>query len=222
MGKADYRLIRSGRKTIALSMDRQGSLTVRAPQNVPQARIDAFVVEKRGWIDRTRVRMAELPKVETLALQDGALIPFLGDTLILRLCGTRRVTRRGCELLTPQSADTPVPVVRWLEARARVELAARAARWSQALTLPYQQFRLSRARGRWGSMSARGTLSLNRALILCPPDVVDYVIVHELCHLPPPRPSPAFWALVERLMPAYRGRRDWLKAHGSLIRFLPD
>ncbi len=222
MDKAAYRLIRSGRKTIALSMDRQGSLTVRAPQNVPQARIDAFVSEKRGWIERTRVRMAELPKVETLVLQDGMVIPFFGDTLILRLCDTRRVTRRGGELLTPQSADTPVPIVRWLEARARVELAARAAHWSQTLGLPYRKLRLSRAKGRWGSMSACGTLSLNHALILCPPDVVDYVIVHELCHLPHPDHSPAFWAQVERCMPAYQGRRDWLKAHGSLIRFLPD
>jgi hypothetical protein len=90
-----------------------------------------------------------------------------------------------------------------------------------AIRLYPKTLRLTHAKGRWGSMSTRGTLSLNRALLMCPPDVIDYVIVHELCHIAHPNHSPAFWALVERYLPDYRVKRDWLKTNTSLIAVLP-
>lgn len=67
---------------------------------------------------------------------------------------------------------------------------------------------------RWGSCSAKGTLSFNWRLMLAPPAVLDYVVVHELCHLTHMDHSPAFWALVESVCPDYRIHRKWLKDHG--------
>lgn len=67
---------------------------------------------------------------------------------------------------------------------------------------------------RWGSCSAKGTLSFNWRLMLAPPAVLDYVVVHELCHLTHMDHSPAFWALVESVCPDYRIHRKWLKEHG--------
>ena len=72
-------------------------------------------------------------------------------------------------------------------------------------------------RTRWGSASARGTISLNWRLSLVPPNVAVYVVVHELCHLVEMNHSPAFWALVEGHLPGYRERRRWLRAHGGAI-----
>lgn len=68
---------------------------------------------------------------------------------------------------------------------------------------------------RWGSCSARGTLSFNWRLMLAPPAVLDYVVVHELCHLTHMNHSKAFWALVESVCPDYRAHRKWLKEHGQ-------
>lgn len=68
---------------------------------------------------------------------------------------------------------------------------------------------------RWGSCSARGTLSFNWRLMLAPPAVLDYVVVHELCHLTHMDHSKAFWSLVESVCPNYRAHRKWLKEHGQ-------
>jgi predicted metal-dependent hydrolase len=215
-----YRLVRSGRKTLALSVDQDGNLTIRAPYRTPQSRIDALIFEKQSWIARVRARMACLPPRRTFVLAEGSGLPFLGETLTLRPYSSKKVARNGASLFYPPSGGTDA-VIRWLETQARGEFAARTQRLAERLGLKPATLRLSRAQKRWGSMSGRGTLSLNRALILCPPDVIDYVIVHELCHIRHPNHSAAFWALVERFLPDYHAKRDWLKAHAALIDFLP-
>jgi predicted metal-dependent hydrolase len=77
-------------------------------------------------------------------------------------------------------------------------------------------------RSRWGSCSTRGTLSFNWRLVLAPFDVLDYVVVHELCHLREPNHSRRFWRLVEQRRPCWRAQRDWLHEHGpELLAFRP-
>lgn len=79
----------------------------------------------------------------------------------------------------------------------------------------FQRITIRDQKTRWGSCSARGTLSFNWRLMLAPPAVLDYVVVHELCHLTHMNHSPAFWALVESVCPDYRIHRQWLKEHGQ-------
>jgi predicted metal-dependent hydrolase len=77
-------------------------------------------------------------------------------------------------------------------------------------------------RSRWGSCSTSGTLSFNWRLVLAPFDVLDYVVVHELCHLREPNHSRRFWTLVEDRRPEWRAQRDWLHEHGpELLAFRP-
>jgi predicted metal-dependent hydrolase len=77
-------------------------------------------------------------------------------------------------------------------------------------------------RSRWGSCSTRGTLSFNWRLVLAPFEVLDYVVVHELCHLREPNHSRRFWKLVELRRPDWRAQRDWLHEHGpELLAFRP-
>jgi predicted metal-dependent hydrolase len=77
-------------------------------------------------------------------------------------------------------------------------------------------------RSRWGSCSTRGTLSFNWRLVLAPFDVLDYVVVHELCHLREPNHSRRFWGLVEQRRPEWRAQRNWLHEHGpELLAFRP-
>jgi len=224
MEPLQYELIRSARKTLAISVDREGRLLVRAPMWTSQNQIESFLSEKRRWIDQARVRMAELPPRETLTVSQGATFPYLGRAVALQFANTPRATLCGDTLLLPitSSQQGAVFTVRWLETQARKELSARVSLLARQYGFPFPRFRLTRAKGRWGSMSGRGTISLNRALILCPPEIIDYVILHELCHIPQPNHSPAFWAQVQRCLPDYQPRRAWLKAHNSLIAYLPD
>jgi predicted metal-dependent hydrolase len=83
-------------------------------------------------------------------------------------------------------------------------------------------FRIGSQRTLWGSCSPRGNLSFNWRLVLAPFDVLDYVVVHELCHLHVPDHSARFWRLVERQRPAWREQRDWLREHGpEVLAFRP-
>ena len=93
---------------------------------------------------------------------------------------------------------------------------------AERIGVAYRRIRIGGQRTLWGSCSARGTLSFNWRLVLAPPEVLDYVVVHELCHLHVPNHSRRFWALVERHRPYWRQQRDWLRDYGpELLAFLP-
>lgn len=91
----------------------------------------------------------------------------------------------------------------------------RAAYFAPLTGGTYHRITIRDQKTRWGSCSAKGTLSFNWRLMLAPPAVLDYVIVHELCHLTHMDHSKAFWALVESVCPDYRTHRKWLKDHGQ-------
>jgi predicted metal-dependent hydrolase len=91
-----------------------------------------------------------------------------------------------------------------------------------ALGVTYRQVQIRDQRTRWGSCSARGNLSFNWRLTLAPFEVLDYVVVHELCHLRVPNHSASFWQLVGTRRPRWRRQRDWLTRHGpELLAFRP-
>ena len=98
------------------------------------------------------------------------------------------------------------------EARARISLIAQSE--AAALGVAYARISLRDQRSRWGSCSTTGTLSFNWRLVLAPHDVLDYVVVHEICHLVEITTAPAFWALVEKRRPAYAEAKAWLDEHG--------
>lgn len=79
----------------------------------------------------------------------------------------------------------------------------------------YNRITIRDQKTRWGSCSSKGTLSFNWRLMLAPPAILDYVVVHELCHLTHMNHSPAFWQAVETILPDYKSSRAWLKEHGS-------
>jgi predicted metal-dependent hydrolase len=105
---------------------------------------------------------------------------------------------------------------------ARELVSALAEEEGERLGVTYGRIRIGDQRTLWGSCSARGTLSFNWRLVLAPLEVLDYVVVHELCHLRVPNHSKRFWKLVEARRPHWRGQRDWLREHGpELLAFSP-
>jgi predicted metal-dependent hydrolase len=97
---------------------------------------------------------------------------------------------------------------------ARELVSALAEEEAGRLGVAYRRIRIGDQRTLWGSCSAAGTLSFNWRLVLAPLEVLDYVVVHELCHLRVPNHSKAFWTLVEGSRPGWREQRDWLRKHG--------
>jgi predicted metal-dependent hydrolase len=107
--------------------------------------------------------------------------------------------------------------------RARTLVSELAHEEAGRIGVSYRRIRIGAQRTLWGSCSSRGTLSFNWRLVLTPPDVVDYVVVHELCHLRVPDHSRSFWMLLERHRPQWRDQRAWLRDHGGeLLAFTPS
>lgn len=183
----EYILVRSRRRTLALEITPSGQVIVRAPLKMSRARIQAFVLEKAGWI---RAHLARVKRQNQLAAQAG------------------RLTKE--ELSSLRGALEPV-------------LRQRTAHFAAKLGVTYGKITLRCQRTRWGSCSASGNLSFNCLLALAPPEVLDYVVVHELCHRKQMNHSPAFWREVAALLPDYPARRAWLKNNGPvLLARLPD
>src|SRR5690606_32603283 len=105
----------------------------------------------------------------------------------------------------------------WLKALARDRLAAAADRHAATLGRGYRSLVLRDTRSRWGSCAADGRLMFSWRLAMAPPEVLDYVAAHEVAHLAEMNHSPAFWAVVERLMPDHRAPRAWLRAEGAAL-----
>jgi len=103
---------------------------------------------------------------------------------------------------------------------ARAYLRRRLEQLARLNGFNFKKFRLSSARTRWGSCSAKGTISLTWRLILAPPEIIDYVIIHELAHTREKNHSRAFWNLVAKHLPDFRQRRRWLKQNGFRLNII--
>ena len=102
-----------------------------------------------------------------------------------------------------------------LAEEAKTVIAQRVTRFAPLVGVTYGNITIRSQRSRWGSCSSKGNLNFNCLLMLAPPEVLDYVVVHELCHRKEMNHSPRFWAEVERVMPDYRIHKQWLKDHGA-------
>ena len=128
---------------------------------------------------------------------------------------SRQIPRLGLELRAISESAARIG--------ARELISALAEEEAERIGVSYSRVRIGGQRTLWGSCSRRGTLSFNWRLMLAPFEVLDYVVVHELCHLRVPNHSRRFWTLLERHRPHWREQRDWLRVHGpELLAFSPS
>lgn len=113
-------------------------------------------------------------------------------------------------VITPEEVEA-------LGERALKELPGRVAYFAKIVGVTYGRVTIRNQRSRWGSCSVNGNLNFNCLLALAPKEVMDYVVVHELCHRLEMNHSPRFWAHVERVLPNYRVQKAWLKKEGSIL-----
>lgn len=203
------------RRTLALRVGEGGEVVVNAPLAMAEGVIQGFVGKHLEWI---RARQRERQAL-AMAWEQGARLPYLGGELVLRLAPAERARVRlqdgPAELHCAAPAEGVEAAVRaWYQRAARGLLAERLAWHAARLGRPTPAFRLSDARGRWGSLSPKGVVSLNWRLIKAGWEEIDYVICHELAHFRHRDHSPAFWREVERLYPAWATVRRRLRDNG--------
>lgn len=100
---------------------------------------------------------------------------------------------------------------------AKQVIPTKVAYYARLMGVTYGRIAIRKQKSRWGSCSREGNLNFNVLLMLAPPEVLDYVVVHELCHRLEMNHSARFWAQVEKVLPKYREAREWLKENGNRL-----
>ena len=225
----EYVLLRSKRRTIGFQITEEG-LRVTAPRWVTVANIDDAIQEKQQWIinnlNERRKRTAR--RLETaMRWEDGARFLFLGQILSLRIARSetsnlismnyqeepRELSIQLHQHATEQELKNAVKT--WLQKEAKNVFSARLPVYADMLGVTYKSMSLSNAATRWGSCTSQGKIHLNWRLIHFAPELIDYVIAHELAHLHEMNHSARFWARVESVFPDYKHARQRLKRHAS-------
>ncbi|MBI1218487.1 MAG: DUF45 domain-containing protein [Rhodobacteraceae bacterium] len=187
-----------------------GRVTLSLPPWAREAEALAFAREKEGWI---RAALARMPAGRAVVM--GGTVLVEGVEVAIRP-GTGRAPRiEAGALVVPGDADRAAArVAAYLKVLARARLQAACDRHAGALGRPYTRLTLRDTRSRWGSCAPDGALMFSWRLVMAPPEVLDYVAAHEVAHLAEMNHSPAFWAVVARLLPGYAAPRAWLKRNG--------
>lgn len=222
-----FTLLRSNRRTIGFMINDDG-LRVTAPQWVSLAKIDEAVQSKSRWIltkMQARQSRQQQAAMQRSCWENGGRLAYLGcqiqlrtDADTLRFDGDPDSPQDDDILWLNVPRDAGVDRIRiaalaWLHERARQVIGTRLQRFLNHTGLKIAKWRLSGATTRWGSCTSRGNIMLNWRLIHFAPDIIDYVVAHELAHLREMNHSPAFWAEVGRLFPGYQAARDALRRH---------
>jgi len=218
-----YWLERSRRRSIGMTVRPEG-LQVRAPLATSLAGVERVLHDKAEWIVRKLAEQQERGRqLHSARLQWNAQaeLPYLGATLVLAL-GVP-LSGRAAAQLQPDgvlqlalAADAPAEQIRrrvhawWLQA-ARQHFTARLDHFAPQLGVQWRSLGLSSARTRWGSARSDGAIRLNWRLLHYAPEIIDYVLVHELSHLRHMDHSPRFWATVGSVLPDYRALRQRLR-----------
>ncbi len=209
------KLIRSDRRTLALHIDEEGLLVVRAPLKAPDRLIREFIQKNEAWIEKTSERVkARRQERAPRQFVEGELFPYLGNDYPLHIAEDmfgKFLFEDQFILSAKHLRRAPKLFERWYREEAFRVFTERCAEWAKLMGLKYQAIKLSSAKRRWGSCSTRGSLCFNWKLVMAPLAIIDYVVVHELSHLKYHNHSEKFWELVEAFYPEHQAAKKWLK-----------
>ncbi|HNF93517.1 MAG TPA: SprT family zinc-dependent metalloprotease [Anaerolineales bacterium] len=213
-------LVRAKRRTIALIVERDGSLTVRAPRRATLNDIYGFIQEKTDWILRSREKLKAIKPIPKKAYVDGERFLFLGQEYELRLVPPQRPALKfdgGFTLSTSAQERGEQAFTKWYKTQALTIFTERVNHYANLHGLIPKEVKVNSAKTRWGSCTSAGTLNFTWRLVMAPLEVIDYVVLHELAHLKVKNHSPRFWKLVESLCPDFKHHRKWLRDHGETM-----
>jgi predicted metal-dependent hydrolase len=218
------------RRTVRLTVERDATVTAAVPPETNEADLAKAITAKRPWLYaklRERAETGTLRPPREFVTGEG--FPYLGRSYRLLLVGeAERPVRlhRGRLELRRDCADGSTDaatrcLVRWYRQVGEPWLRKRIAPWTLRMEVDVARPRVLPLGYRWGSCTAEGKLNIHWATMQLSPDLVDYVLVHELAHIRHPRHDEDFWRAVERPMPDYAGRRTRLRLVGPAL-WLPD
>lgn len=229
----EYQIRRSTRAKRARIVVTADKVEVVAPLRMPEKQIQQFMQAKQAWIISAQNKVQRhVDKIASFApesYRQGALIPYQGKQykLQLKTSEERQVkitfvqsfiayvpaTLEGAEL----SEQIRLALIDWMAQDAGRQAVKFMDQYSPLYQLSPRSITIKTQKSRWGSCGIHDDIHLNWLLILAPAKVLEYVVIHELCHIAQRNHSAAFWALVARHCPDYKQQRSWLKQHGASL-----
>jgi hypothetical protein len=214
-------IIRTDRKTIALIVQRDGRLIVRAPMKTKDNTIQALIEKKTDWIKaKQEFVRATYPPYVPKEFVNGEGFWYLGKIYRLQIVDEKRpalILNGNFRLASAALPKAACVFERWYREQAFQVISERVKWYAENHGYIYNQVKITSARTRWGSCSAKGTLSFAWRLVMAPVPVIDYVVVHELVHMEEKNHSKEFRGKIKLIIPDYKQRIEWLERNGHLL-----
>jgi predicted metal-dependent hydrolase len=224
----EYDVIKSKRvKTSEIIVD-ENRIVIRTPSNKPQSEIHQIIEKKVRWIlDKQKQYSAFKKEINKPVFESGSTLPYLGRNYPLEIRensggeGNIRFQRGKFVFLFSTNEWTRNQIKslyeEWLKQRAQKIFSNKVKEYSKELKIEIQKIVIKNLRNRWGSVTKEGVLNLNVNLLKSPSKVIDYIIIHEMCHIKFKAHSHHFWSLVHKIMPGYNDIIVWLERNASSL-----
>ena len=208
-------IIKSKRKSISLVIKSNGEFIVRAPIKSSDASIVKFIKEKSNWVIKKRTESI-VSAVSPFEFNGLDKMKILDKTYIVECGQITRVFIDKNKIIVP-NADPKTHLISFLKKTAKKYIAERVKLISSLFNFTYNSISITSAKTCWGSCGFNNKLHFSYRLIMCPTDVVDYVVLHELCHTQVKNHSNKFWQLVASCNPYYKNHEKWLKKNRAIM-----
>ena len=213
-------LIKSKRKSLSLTINNDGELIVHAPKKMNLEEIFSFIEKKQDWIKQKKQKVQNILQINKKVMNYEQIL-FLGklyDTV--RVKGIKEVLLEGNFLCIPeQIKDEKVPhtLKNWLTYMAEGVILDRLDYFAELMDLDFEGVKIISSRAKWGSCDHKLNLTFNFKMVMLPPIIIDYIIIHELSHILELNHSREFWEVVASIMPTYKKQRETLKSSSFLL-----
>ncbi|KNF09270.1 protein of unknown function DUF45 [Gottschalkia purinilytica] len=215
------------RKTIKISIESEDSITVISPPWVNKKRIMEIVELNSEGIYNEIEKLKELG-FKHKNIEERTTILYLGREYRFKITFNEKIKQRHIELTdnifcvytNTQEQEKIVQTIKtWYIENGIGIIIERINYYKQYIDVSPQKIKLKEQKKRWGTCTSKGNLLFNWRIIMAPIDIIDYIVVHEMCHLIHFNHSKNFWNLVESIIPDYRERKEWLKINGLKLFF---
>lgn len=214
-----YTVIESNRKSVSIEITREGQVLVRVPRGIKEEDLRRLIKSRQRWI-YVRVMAARERKPTEKTYETGRKLLFLGqeiELLVDEYKSTEKVFLQDNKLHVWIFKDhkelLPKLLEQWYRKEARKILSELTYYYAKVMHLKVNQITIKDQKTRWGSCSVKHNLNYNYRLVMAPKPVIEYVVIHELCHMIHMNHSKDFWCEVEKIQPEYKYYRKWLKEH---------
>ncbi len=217
------------RKTLSICVYPDNMVVVAAPEKLSQREIMSFVEKKSEWVrKRLTLNREKQEKLPARKFISGEKLLYLGKEQILEVCERRNagVSCEGGRIIVSLRPEIPAgsrtqfvrrELITWYANMALKKIEVRVTHYMKIIGVSPSAVRIKSLRSRWGSCSTRGGVNFAWNIIMAPETVLDYLVIHELCHLVHLNHSEQYWKLVEKFLPDHRERRKWLRENGHCL-----